>query len=86
MMTDTETFTLIGMPPPPTIGVSGNQITIGFQTIPGRTYRVEYQDNLNAAVWQRLNNQDYLAAGASLVVQDNIGANPQRFYRIVQLD
>ena len=86
MMTDTETFTLIGLPPPPTIGVSGNQITIGFQTIPGKTYRVEYQDNLNAAVWQRLNNQDYVAAGASLVVQDNIGANPQRFYRIVQID
>ena len=86
MMTDTETFTLIGLPPPPTIGVSGNQITIGFQTIPGKTYRVEYQDNLNAAVWQRLSNQDYVAAGASLVVQDNIGANPQRFYRIVQID
>jgi hypothetical protein len=66
--------------------VSGNQITIGFQTIPGKTYRVEYQDNLNAAVWQRLNNQDYVAAGARLVVQDNIGANPQRFYRIVQID
>ena len=85
-MTDTETFTLQGLPPPPTIGVSGGQITIGFQTIPGKTYRVEYNDDLNSTQWQRLNNQDYVAAGASLVVQDNLGANPQRFYRIVQLD
>jgi len=85
-MADTETFTLIGLPPPPVVGISGGQVTIGFQTIPGKTYRVDYKDDLGAALWQRLNNQDYVAAGSSLVVQDNIGGNPQRFYRIVQLD
>ena len=85
-LTDVETFTLIGLPPPPVLVINGSQVNIGFQTIPGKTYRVEYKDSLNAASWQQLNNQDYLAAGASLVVQDNLGANPQRFYRIVQLD
>ena len=68
------------------VSIEGNQVTIGFQTIPGKTYRVEYKDDLNAAQWQQLNGRDYLAVGASLTVQDNIGTNPQRFYRIVQLD
>jgi hypothetical protein len=85
-LTDSETFTLIGVPPPPTLTINGNQVTIGFQTIPGKTYRVEYKDDLNVTQWLRLNNQDYLAAGASLTVQDNLSGHSQRFYRIVQLD
>jgi len=85
-LTDSETFTLIGVPPPPTLTINGNQVTIGFQTIPGKTYRVEYKDDLNVIQWLRLNNQDYLAAGASLTVQDNLSGHSQRFYRIVQLD
>jgi hypothetical protein len=85
-LSDTESFTLIGLPAAPTLTVNGNQVTIGFQTISGKTYRVEYKDDLNAAQWRQLNNQDYLAAGASLVVQDSLNGNPQRFYRIVQLD
>ena len=85
-LTDTETFTLIGLTPAPTLTINGHQVTIGFQTIAGKTYRVEYKDDLNAAPWQQLNGRDYLAAGPSLTVQDNIGTNPQRFYRIVQLD
>ena len=47
---------------------------------------MEYKDDLNAAQWQQLNNQDYLAAGASLTVLDNLSGHPQRFYRIGQLD
>jgi Lamin Tail Domain/CotH kinase protein len=85
-LSDSETFTLIGLPPAPTLTVNGSQVTIGFQTIPGKTYRVEYKDDLNAAQWQRLNNQDYLAVGASLTVLDNLSGHSQRFYRIVQLD
>jgi hypothetical protein len=85
-LSDTETFTLISLPPAPTLAVNGNQVTIGFQTIPGKTYRVEYKDDLNAVPWHQLNNQDYLAAGASLTVLDNLSGHAQRFYRIVQLD
>ena len=68
------------------IVLAGLASTIGFQTIPGKTYRVEYKDDLNVAQWQQLNNLDYLAAGPSLTVLDNISGHPQRFYRIVQLD
>jgi hypothetical protein len=85
-LTGIDTFTLIGLPPPPVLGVSGTQVSIGFQTTPGKTYRVEYKDNLGAAQWQWLNNQNYPAAGASLLVQDDLTGHAQRFYRIVQLD
>jgi len=86
-LSDDETFTLIGLPPAPTVGINGNQISIGFQTIPGKTYRVEYKDDLNAGAWQRLNNQDYAAGAAtSLTVNDNLTGSAQRFYRIAQLD
>jgi hypothetical protein len=85
-LSDDETFTLIGLPPAPTLAINGNQISIGFQTIPGKTYRVEYKDDLNAAEWTRLNNQDYTAVAGSLTVTDTLTGSPQRFYRIAQLD
>jgi len=85
-LSDEETFTLIGLPPAPTLTINGNQITLGFQTISGKTYRVEYKDDLNAATWQRLNNQDYVAAGGNLTVNDDMTGHAQRFYRIAQLD
>jgi hypothetical protein len=85
-LSDNETFTLLGVPPPPSIGINGNQVSLGFSTIPGKTYRVEYKDDLGAAVWLRLNNQDYPSGVAtSLTVNDQLN-HPQRFYRIVQLD
>jgi hypothetical protein len=85
-LSDDDAFTLIGLPPAPTIALNGNQVTIGFQTIPGKTYRVEYNEDLNTTAWLRLNNQDYLALSTSLAVQDSQSGRPQRFYRIVQLD
>jgi hypothetical protein len=85
-LTDSETFTLVGLPPPPTIGINGTQVSLGFQTTPGKTYRVEYKDDLGAVEWQRLNNQDYPAGAAtSLIVTDQLN-RPQRFYRTVQVD
>jgi hypothetical protein len=85
-LSDTETFTLLGLPPPPTLSITGNQISLGFQTVPGKTYRVEYKDDLGATQWQRLNNQDYPAGAASSLTVSDLLNQPQRFYRIVQLD
>jgi len=83
----TRSFTVtVRTPPRATITVDASgHVTLGFATIPGRTYRVEYKDNLNAADWLPL-GASILANGGSLTVPDDIGGNPQRFYRIVQLD
>jgi hypothetical protein len=82
----TRTFTVtVRTPPRADISLSGGRVTLGFATEPGRTYRVEYNDNLNTTDWHPL-GAAILANTTSLSVPDDIGGNPQRFYRIVQLD
>jgi hypothetical protein len=68
------------------ITTDGNgMISFTVSTTPGKTYRVEYKDDLNAALWTPL-PPDHVAAGASITINDTIGANPQRFYQVRQLD
>ena len=83
----TRSFTVI-VRLPPLAGISNNgsgQVSIGFDTIPGRTYRIEWKTNLEDPFWTQLGNTR-MATGESLTVPDNIGANPQRFYQIIQID
>jgi hypothetical protein len=51
----------------------------------GKTYRVEYKDDLNAANWTQLGT-DQVAAATPLVITDNMAGSPQRFYHVTQLD
>jgi hypothetical protein len=83
----TRPFTItVRLPPQATISIDASgHVTLGFATLPGKTYRVDYKDSLNAADWLPL-GASIMANGASLTVPDDIGSNPQRFYRIVQLD
>jgi hypothetical protein len=60
-------------------------LSLTWETIPSKTYRVEYKDDLHAGTWQPLGSER-TAAEASLTISDNIGAQPQRFYRIIILD
>lgn len=82
-----RTFTIIvRLPPSATIANNGSgQVNLSFATIAGRTYRVEFKDALSDALWQPLGSS-VQANSATLTIPDNLGANPQRFYRIVQLD
>jgi uncharacterized protein YfiM (DUF2279 family) len=58
-----------------------NQFIISWPTIAGRTYQLEYQDDLITAAWKPLG--DALAGtGAVVVVTNNISASPQRFFRV----
>jgi len=75
----------LGAPPAPQLGgftvqTNGN---VQFQAtvIPGRTYRVEYKDSLNAPGWTAL-GANRTAAGATITMGDAIGDRPQRFYRM----
>jgi hypothetical protein len=79
-------FTVIVLlPPQAKISRSGNNVSLSFDTIPGRMYSVEYKNDLNAGSWTPLGTP-VVAAGTSLSVNDTITSSPQRFYRIVQLD
>jgi hypothetical protein len=81
------TFTVRVLPRPnvtaiESMGNGGCLIT--FVTVPGKTYRVDYKDDLNASEWQALAPES-VASGESLSIADP-AVQSQRFYRIVVLD
>ena len=59
----------------------GTQVSFTVSTISGRTYRAEYKDDLSQPSWIPLGS-DRVATGSTLTIQENIGANPRRFYRV----
>lgn len=63
---------------------NGNMVFNIGATI-GKRYRVEYKANLSDPLWTTL-TETPPAATASVTISDPIGANAQRFYRVLQLD
>ena len=51
----------------------------------GRSYRVEYKNDLNDLLWTELTPAQQ-ALTSTITVIDHISAHPQRFYRVLQLD
>jgi len=86
-MNATRTFTIRAYPPArATITRSGGSISLAFNTVAGKTYRVEFRDDLSPSTsWAPLGDPA-VASGSSMTIPDTIGAHLQRFYRIVQLD
>jgi hypothetical protein len=82
-----RTFTVqVVLPPRTEIAVGqGGSVSLSFQAIEGRTYRVEYKNDLNDQDWLPLGD-DVVAVSGSLTINDSVGENTQRFYRILQLD
>jgi len=66
--------------------LSNGDLVLSWETIHGKTYRVEYKNDLNDQQWAPLGGGDYLAAGSSLSILDPVGDIRQRFYRILQVD
>jgi hypothetical protein len=89
-LNDTKPFTVIVLPPPHATIVNNGagQVVISYDAIVGRTYRVEYTDilSLPTPTWQRLGATDVVATSPTMTINDNIGARPQRFYQVIQLD
>jgi hypothetical protein len=86
VLSDTATFALLSFPPPPDVGLNGGSFSLSFQTIPGKTYRVDYKDSLNEPSWKPLGGDRPAGALTRLTVTDVLSGQGQRFYRIVQLD
>lgn len=78
----------IGLPEAPAFSGydrNGDQLTLTWDTISGRRYRVEMTDNLAAPDWQPA-TPDLTASGPSLSIAITISNPPtQRFFRIVAL-
>jgi hypothetical protein len=48
----------------------------------GKTYRVEYRDDLSASTWTSLGT--YPATGGTTTATDSTAGPTRRFYRVVQ--
>jgi hypothetical protein len=84
---DTETITVIVHAAPRFTSYqrSGNNVTFTFRTIPGRTYRVEYKNDLSAPTWSQLGS-DLPANSETLTINDSVSNSPQRFFRVRQVN
>ena len=77
----------VALPPAATISApsANGDMTIGFGTVAGKHYRVEYKDDLGQATWV-VQEENLVGTGGVLTITVNTGASAQRFYRIVQVD
>ena len=82
---DTKNFTINVVAPPgiQEITAAEGTVTLMWNAIPGKMYRVQYKTTLEEAMW--INLQEVTAAGPTVSYQESPGAN-QRFYRIDALD
>jgi CotH protein/lamin tail-like protein/Ig-like domain-containing protein len=80
-LSDSETFTVyVVSPPRVSLSKVGGQVTLTFGAENGQQYQVEFTDTLGDE-WQSLGDP-VTATGLSITVNDTVGAQPQRFYRI----
>ena len=61
--------------------INSGIVTILWHSVPGRTYRVQYKDDLDASPWNDLSGA-VTATGSTASKQDNTPAS-HRFYRAV---
>jgi hypothetical protein len=61
--------------------VVANDLHLGFSAVSGKTYRIDYRDDLIGAQWQLL--RTITNAIGTVDVMDNTPRGAQRFYRIV---
>ncbi len=78
--------TLASTPTAPTarIALANHVVTLNWNAMSGRTYRVEMKSDLSEAIWTPLFT-NVVAGGTSATVTDPVGTNRQRIYRIVLL-
>ena len=61
----------------------GNDMTLGFLTVLGKTYRLERSDTLQNGSWQTVQNNIAGTGGTVQIIDPDGTAQPNRFYRIV---
>lgn len=83
-----RSFSVFVVGPPRISGITppfNGVVTLTIPAIAGKTYRVEYKNNLSDFAWSPLGGNRH-ATAATLTIDDNIGAQPQRFYRVLVVD
>jgi hypothetical protein len=83
-MSDTKTFDIVvtASLQITSIAVSNEVVSLVWSANPGRSYSVEYKNSLSQVDWMPLAT-NILATNSAAAVNDLIGTNTQRIYRIV---
>ncbi|HVM48685.1 MAG TPA: malectin domain-containing carbohydrate-binding protein [Candidatus Acidoferrum sp.] len=86
-LSNSKSFTIAVVPPPRVTSGAFTNAAFGlvWSTYPGKTYRVQFKDDLNASTWTTL-GADVAAFGYSVSAIDPSPSIGQRYYRIVQLN
>jgi hypothetical protein len=63
------------------VSVGGRVFSLTWSAIPGRRYQVQFKTRLEQTAWIDL-GLPITAGSATTSLNDAIGANPQRFYRV----
>jgi hypothetical protein len=73
-----------GQPPSPTFTLTGlgptGILSFSLTTVPGRTCRIEYKNDLTDMTWTPLST-NRVDSTATILFQDSLGTQPHRFYR-----
>ena len=76
------TLTVVALPPLNGIPLNGNQFVLTWPTIAGQTYQLQYKDDLTAVTWILLDGL-YVGTGSPIMITNDLGASPQRFFRLL---
>jgi hypothetical protein len=66
-----------------TVAQNGSAVTFSWLTTPGMGYQVQYTTNLASTNWTNL-GAAIIATNSVTIDSDNLGPDPQRFYRIIE--
>jgi hypothetical protein len=86
-LSDVQTFEIVVITAPRLLSVTqtGSSATITWRAHAGKTYRVQYQDDLGTGPWNNLGGP--VTPSSNLGTKTDLNPNPtQRFYRVVQTD
>jgi PKD repeat protein len=83
VLTRTNYITAIAIPAPTlrVAGLSNAVITLGWNSVSGATYRVQFRADLVSGAWSNL-PADVMATGSNTFQTDSISTAAQRFYRV----
>ena len=84
----TRSFNIVVVRAPRILSVvvtSGTNVTLQWESFPGKTYRVQSKDDLATGSWNSLGN-DVPATGPVSTANDTMGVSQQRYYRVLLLD
>jgi hypothetical protein len=83
-MSDVKSFNVVVVAAPviQSISVAGDNVTLVWSAVAGRSYQVQFKSDLADPVWGTLAG-DVTAAGNTAKKTDVIGSNERRFYQIL---